>query len=394
MAGLPNVSVAIEGGNLGRVVTRPDGVAGMIVSGVAVSGKVVLNTAYAIYSLKDAERLGITQAYDATNTTRAWRHIRDFYEQAGSGTELWIIVAAKTETLTQNVAKIATLRQATAQRLRVVGVTRVPASGYTPTIANGWDNDCDAAISAAKTLAFDAAAEYCPLSILIEGREIGTAYASLANQRGTADGARYVSAVVGDYESGTGSYVGLVLGRLASIPVQRSIARVRDGNMNKANAFIGTVNVTTIAKAALDTLHDKGVIFSRSFPGLAGWYLNGDENCDAADSDFYVISRTRVVEKARLLAYQAMLQFLNQEIEVDSTTGKLAPAIVADMQAAGNTALSQMEADSNVSSAELTIDPAQNVLSTDKVTGVVTIVPMGLARSIEITVAFSNPFNA
>jgi hypothetical protein len=392
---LPNVSVAIEGGNLGRVVTRPDGVAGIVLSGVAVSGKLVLNTAYSVFSLREAEvNLGITAAYDTTNTTRAWRHIRDFYEQAGTGAELWIVVAAKTETLTQNVARITVLKTASEKRLRLVGVTRVPASGYTPTIANGWDNDCDAAVAAAKTLANDMSNEFAPCHILIEGREIGSAYASLATQHAAAAGSRYVSSVVGDYETGTGSYVGLVLGRLAAIPVQRSIARVRDGNINKLRAFVGTTDVATLSDTALGTLHDKGVIFSRKFPNQSGWYFNGDENSDAADSDFASISRARVVEKARLIAYGAMLQYLNDEIDVDTATGKLAPAIVADMQAAANTALSQMETAGNVSSAELSINPAQNVLSTDKVTATLTIVPKGIAKSIEVTVAFSNPFNS
>lgn len=390
---LPNVNVSVANGGLGRVVTRPDGVAALVLSGVAVSGTLVLNTAYQVFGLKQAEDLGITEAYDTTNTTRAWRHIRDFYEQAGEGAELWIMVTAKTETLAQNVARITALSDASERRVRLAAVTLSPASGYTPTIANGWDDDVDDAVAAAKTLANTLAGEYRPVHILIEGRNIAAAYASLVTQRATATGARYVSVVIGDYESGAGAYCGLVLGKLAANPVQRSIARVRDGNIGKARAFIGTVDVATLSESALGILHDKGFIFSRRFPTRPGWYLNGDENCDAATSDFFTIGRTRVIEKARLLAYEALLEFLNDEIDVDPDTGKLAPSIVGDMQAAGNTALSVMETAGNVEQATLIIDANQNVLSTDKVTAIVRVIPKGLARTIEATVTFSNPLS-
>lgn len=393
---LPNVNVSVAGGGLGRVVTRPDGVAGIVVSGVAVSGTLTLNTPYQVFSLKQAEDLGITAAYDTTNTTRAWRHIRDFFEQAGEGAELWIMVTAKTETLTENVARITALSDASERRLRLVAITRTPDSGYTPTIANGWDDDTDDAVAAAKTLANTLAGEYRAVHVIIEGRNIAAAYASLVTQRATATGARYVSVDIADYESGAGAHCGVVLGRLAAAPVQRSVARVRDGNIGKARAFIGTVDVATLSDSALGILHDKGFIFSRRFPTRPGWYLNGDENCDAATSDFFTIGRARTIEKARMIAYEALLEFLNDEIDVDPDTGKLAPSIVGDMQAAGNTALSVMEGppNNNVVQATLIIDANQNVLSTDKVTALVRVIPKGLARTIEATVTFSNPLSA
>lgn len=391
---LPSVNVNIANGGLGRVVTRPDGVAGMVVSGVAVAGKLTLNTAYTVYSLKQAEDLGIDEAYDTAEETRAWRHIRDFYAQAGDGAELVFMVTAQTEDLAQNVARITALSDASEKRLRLVAISRTPASGYTPTIANGWDDDVDDAIAAAKTLANTLSGEYRPVHVLIEGRNIAGAYASLVNQRATETGARYVSVVIGDYESGAGAYVGLVLGRLAVNPVQRSIGRVRDGAMGKSRAWIGTTDVATLSDTALGTLHDKGFIFSRRFAGLDGWYFNGDENCDAATSDFYTIGRVRVIEKAKLIAYTTLLQYLLDEVDVDIETGKLAPSFVADMQAAANTALSVMETEGNCEQADLTIDANQNVLSTDKVTALLKVIPKGLARTIEVTVTYDNPFNS
>lgn len=390
---LPNVNVDIAGGGLGRIVSRADGVAGLVLSGVAVVSTLDLNTPYRVYSLKQAEALGITEAYDTTNSTRAWRHIRDFYEQAGEGAEVWLMITVNTETLTQNVARAAALSQATGGNLRLIGVTRTPAAGYVPTVVDGWDEDCDLAMAAAKTLAVTLSNAYAPCSFLIEGRHIAGAYASLVNKRANSAGGRYVSPVIGDYESGAGAYVGLVLGRNAALPVQRSIGRVRDGNMNKPAAFIGTVNVNTIPDAALGTLHDAGYIFSRRFPGLDGWYFNGDENSDAADSDFFTITRTRVIEKARLIAYRALLQYLLDEVDVDQENGKLSPAIVADMQATVNNQLSQMETDGNAVQVRLVIDPNQNVLSTDKVTATVRVIPVGVARVIEATVSYANPFN-
>lgn len=57
---LPNVTINLENGNLGRIAQSDDGVAGLILTGAAVSDKLALNEVYLINSSRDIARLGIT----------------------------------------------------------------------------------------------------------------------------------------------------------------------------------------------------------------------------------------------------------------------------------------------------------------------------------------------
>ena len=43
---LPNVTINLENGNLGRIAQSDDGVAGLILTGAAVSDKLALNEVY------------------------------------------------------------------------------------------------------------------------------------------------------------------------------------------------------------------------------------------------------------------------------------------------------------------------------------------------------------
>lgn len=45
---LPNVTINLENGNLGRIAQSDDGVAGLILTGAAVSDKLALNEVYLI----------------------------------------------------------------------------------------------------------------------------------------------------------------------------------------------------------------------------------------------------------------------------------------------------------------------------------------------------------
>src|SRR5690348_4745268 len=94
MAGLPNVSIEILNGQLGRVSPVADGVAGLMLSGVAV-GDVALGSPKQIFSLEEAEDLGINEAYDTTNTTNVWKQIKEFYQRAGDGSELYFMICSK-----------------------------------------------------------------------------------------------------------------------------------------------------------------------------------------------------------------------------------------------------------------------------------------------------------
>lgn len=71
--GLPNVSIVLGNGNLGRVPLTDDGVAGLILTGAAVAGKLDLNKGYVLASAADLVTLGISEA----NNPLASKEIKD-----------------------------------------------------------------------------------------------------------------------------------------------------------------------------------------------------------------------------------------------------------------------------------------------------------------------------
>lgn len=393
---LPSVSVNIQGGQLGRVAAQADNVAGLILSGVAIVDEVVLGTPFQITSLADAEAKGITAAYDTANSTNAHRQIADFYAEAGTGAELWVVILVNTTTLANSVPYIDDIRAASGGRVRLIGISRVPDGSYSPTITNGLDTDVAAAVAAAKTALLAEAANYTPVTAcLIEGRGIdASALANLPDQRATSvgDGSKYVTVCLGDSVSGTGSMVGRWLGELASLPVQRAMGRVRNGALGITSCFIGTAALSSISDTVLSGLLDKGYLIPRRHTGLDGFYPARDANSDALASDFAFINRVRVIEKARLIVRAVLLQELLEEVEIDATTGKIAPAFIATLKSRCDNALAlDLVNLGNASDAFVEIDPAQNVLSTDRLDVTVKVVPVGTLATITATVSYFNP---
>ena len=94
---LPNVTINLENGNLGRIAQSDDGVAGLILTGAAVSDKLALNEVYLINSSRDIARLGIT----AENNPLAHKELTAFYTETGDGAELYLLVVSEATLLSQ-----------------------------------------------------------------------------------------------------------------------------------------------------------------------------------------------------------------------------------------------------------------------------------------------------
>ncbi len=88
---LPNVTINLENGNLGRIAQSDDGVAGLILTGAAVAGKLELNRVYLINSTRDIAKLGIT----AENNPLAHKDLTAFFTETGDGAELYLLVMAQ-----------------------------------------------------------------------------------------------------------------------------------------------------------------------------------------------------------------------------------------------------------------------------------------------------------
>lgn len=403
-----DVKIIIGNGALGRASQALDGVSALVGTGVAVAEKFALGDVLALRSLGDAETLGINEAYDTTNKSLLWHHIRDFYLNAGDGTELYVMPVANTVTM-EDMADVeepyaAAMLDQLQGRVRILIISRTPAVSYTHTPSGEFDPDVWAAATKAQALYASEFLKHRPVQIFIEGRDFQGTAASARDLRNASTGlnANRVSivmcqsATVAAKDALFANYAAVCIaaGRAAGIGVQRNIGRVKDGAVTidgEAALSDGTL-ISATTGTALDALNGFGYIFLFNRDGKVGYFFNGDHTACPISDDYAYVSRGRVIDKAARLIRAVYLEELLDDIEVDPATGKLAPAVVKAYQRAGEKSIEvNMQANNEVSGVRVFVDPDQNILSTDKVVTVVRIVPRGMVNEFEIILSYENP---
>jgi hypothetical protein len=309
------------------------------------------------------------------------------------------MIVAKTTTMAtacDTANNLLKLMLNTAQgRIRIVGVTRVPDVAYVPAAVAQLDPDVAAAAAKAQALAVEFAALFKPFRAIIDGRDFQGNTGTLLDAR-TLTYNRVGIALMTDVSGSKNAAVGLVLGRLAAIDVQRNIGRVKDGDLGIANAYL-TGQVTTIeslSAAAQDAVHDKGFIFARKFASKSGYFFNDDPAAVAITDDYSSIARGRVIDKAIVITNQVYTEEINDDLDTDDN-GRIDAGVIKDYQSKIKSAIDEnMTLKGNVSRVTPTIDPTQNVLSTNKVKVKLSIRPKFYSKDIEVELGFENPANA
>lgn len=420
MSNLPNVAITLGTGASGAILAGTDGTSGLIVSGAAVSGQFALGDSLGpFYSLADAEAKGINEAYDTTNEAVAWKHIKDFYDEAGEGAELFVMVVAKTVTLTQMADKdlsyAKTLIEFSEGKIRTLAISRTPASGYTPTYTDQFDNDIWGAVTEAKLLRTYFFEKGIPVSIVIEGRDFqGTASSAKDLSDPTETDAQFVSIMIGqdfaystlnDYAAKYAA-VGHLLGRISAIQVQRNIGRVLDGprltietpGLSNGEPLVGPDGVINFTDTDLNTLNNFRYIFFRKINGKTGVFYNND-HCACPEARTYNrISRCRPIDKAVRITNALYTDRLLDDVELDAATGRLNAAVIKDFQASieeeiTNQMINTTTGVTEISGVSAVADPTQNVQTTNRVKVKLNIVPKGMVDGIDVELNYVNSFN-
>jgi hypothetical protein len=392
---LPRVKIYFENGNLSLVAPSDDSLMGFICTGTAVAGTFALATAYQLFKLADLTALGVTQG----NNPSVYKIISEFYAQAGDGTEVWLMAFTDTVKLSDMVdSTVATygckLVDAAGGRLRGLIISRTPAVGYTPTIANGLDADVALAMTNGEAFAnYYATQKFAPLFIIIEGYAYSGVATDLTDL--TTLSYNHVSILIGDTVANSkNAAVGVIGGRLAGCPVQRNIARVRDGALAPTKTYIGA---TETELADPTPLNDKGYITFRTFVNQSGYYFNDDFTATKPTDDYCHLTARRTIDKAYRIAYNTLLQWLLDEVQVNED-GTLPFAVVKDWQNQVETAIAlnmtaKGELSGNVSTGdkgvECYIDASQNVVSTSTLQVRIRVRPFGYPRFIDVYLGFT-----
>lgn len=386
---LPRVRINYLNGLLGTVPESQDGLLGLVVLGAtAVSTTFVLGKTYRLVRPDDLEALGI----NTTNNARVVELVKQFYAEAEEGTPVYLIgieATAMTTVLDVDNGPMKAILQSLRGDLR--GLIVASASTASVTVTDGLDPDVLTAMPKAQALATWAADSlYAPIFIILEGRHFGSA-ADVPDL--TALAYNRVGVFIGDVVTASiNAAVGMLAGRIASAPVQRNIGRVASGPLAPVEMFIGSASVDE-AMSVVDALYAKGYITPRIYVGLPGYYLVDDHLAVAGTDDYAHLTARRTVDKAARIAYLTMLQFLLDEIELN-TDGTMQQPVLKSWQAAVVDAINnQMTAAGELSvvdgsGCKFYIDPAQNVLSTSKVEGTLKVRPFGYARDITVNIGF------
>lgn len=387
---LPDVNIKLGNGNLGRSAATTDGVAGMVLTGKAVAGKLELNRHYQLSSTQDLTTLGVTAADNALLD----KEVRAFYAQAGESAELHIVVVSDATTLTQMCAAAADspltkLIEGAVGRIRIAGVNKIAPADYEPVTTQFIDGD---AVTAA------AAAQQC-LEGLVENQKApvrmlmpAPAWTGSVDEQlfkpaeSSYNRVRFVLA--SDDAVNKTAAIGQILGRNAVIDPQQSDARVKSGAIASDGWFTNGKNYKEMAGVA-NTLHEAGYTFYRTIPTRNGCYLNDNRMATAFSDDYSSMSNGRIIDKAWMIVYSTYVAEIQENVEIDDQ-GYIPVGTCKDFEGMIQNAIkSQMSG--QISAFTAYIDPAQNILSTEKLQVKCTIRPMGILKDIDVELSFSNP---
>lgn len=204
------------------------------------------------------------------------------------------------------------------------------------------------------------------------------AHARMAVSAGFCD---LASSVSGFFYKRSAGWV--VAARAAKVGMSEDLGKVRTGPC----AGVDKLHRDEFKTQGLDAARLSTL---RTFIGKQGFYVTTGRILAASGSDFAYQQHRRVMDAACSAARKGMLEFLNDSILVNSSTGFIqeteARSIEANIEGRIRTALS-----GHVSDVQVTVNRTENMLSSQTLKLTVRIVPLGYARTVSAELGFYNP---
>ncbi len=391
---LPDILITRAQGGLGRQQPTNDGISALITQGVAIAGKLALDTDYELRSVLAAEALGIaaTGAYALLHY-----HLREYFRLSPSAVLILRVVAQTVpmvDILDRAQPHAKSLLMAANGRVKQLAAVLNPAAGYVPDVSEGLDADVLLAIAKAQALAEEEFTQHRPVVILLAGHSLAPAPADAPDLRGFDSD--FVSVVAGtDRLLAQGEpAIGTLLGAVSAARVNESVAWVQKFNLTGDGAFLsaGLSNGKTLKQllpGELEAYADKGFIVVRQHAGIDGFYFSDTPTCTVLSSDYAYLENVRTTNKAARLVRTALLPSLNGPLPVNAD-GTLAAQVIGELQGKAKAGLTAGLLQTGEASAlDVYIDPAQNVVSTSLLNVRVALVPVGVARQIVVTLGLT-----
>lgn len=206
--------------------------------------------------------------------------------------------------------------------------------------------------------------------------------------------------------------IGVALACLSVAPANESIAHVASfnlsavmtdaelgfGNLTQTNGKWDTAasytNIKTINYVKRNKyLHKKGYVFLTNYDGLEdSVFFSSDQTLSTGD--FRTIARCRVMHKSRRVVRRALLPYVNNNWEVDTSTGQFSASDITTLQnvvldALDNNMVEPGTSVPQISGRSCTIDEEQNILENDQLLINYSLIPLGTSAVINVTEGFS-----
>lgn len=362
------------------------------------------------YGLYDAAQYGITEAFDKDNNVNVYRHVREFYRNAGEGVELNFMAVAQTETIT-TIAQDATgdmwkrllvdadfkVRQlAIAVNLAAIGVQ-----------VDGLPPDLFGAIPLAQGAANWAYDNFMPTHIFLEGYGLSGLGSVVPDLRDIEDvEATKVTVCIGQdwqyAETKTGvaqkfADVGTVLGVCAAAAINQNIGDNEAFNLTDATKSAWLVpGLSSHQKnkevfEQLQSFEDKGYVFGISYPGLAGVRINNDHVCapiiidSEGNMNEHTIAYGRVMDDCSRQLRTAYLPKIKKTYPVDSA-GLLPTGVRVGLETIGDAIFTDMKNAVEISSGKTIIDPLSDLLVAKELKVAFNVQPTGVLGFLNGTI--------
>lgn len=389
-----SVNIILANGQLGQAIQTQDGVVGMVLTGaIDGTGDYALGTPILITSKRGLTEAGIT----TDGNDFVVRQVSEFYNEAGAGAQLYLMLVPNTLRLpdmadidNENGAK--KLLDYAQGKIKVLGIMADEEAIGDVVIEDGINVDTYDGLLNAQALCEQFAAQQTPLRAVVG---VGS-YTGVVGDLADLTGFTYnrVAALLGDTKGTTHACMGLLLGRVAKIPVQRKVSRVEDRALQTLAAAVGGVYIEEVPYD-LPLIAQKGYITFRTFPHLSGIFFSGDRMATLDTDDYKMLARGRVIDKAHVVAYRTFVLTVDDEVPVDPATGKMDALYCKQLE---ENILNQinltMTQRGEISGVTAYVDPDQNVLANSVVAVNLGIVPVGYSSTINVTLGFSNPASA
>ncbi|GMO47987.1 MAG: hypothetical protein Pg6C_10240 [Treponemataceae bacterium] len=182
----------------------------------------------------------------------------------------------------------------------------------------------------------------------------------------------------------TRGMLGVYCGMLAQRGVHQGPDAVRYGSVKAATA----IKPDGLNDGHIEALKNSGYVTVRKITGLSGIYITSGQIMCEAGSDYNLVERRRVMDKACRQVRAAQLFYLNDVVKVGADGS---PEGLEMFTAQSENPLRIMKTNGEVSDGYVVIPPGQNILSTATLRTKIRIVPLGKMSYIENEIAYSNP---